>query len=74
MKSGTSKKENNNLADEMVEKFGKSWDSLICQVDLVILLTDGIVAHSFTCKRFPDSILIICRIAININIPVKYWW
>ena len=24
----------------MVEKFGKSWDLLICQVDLVALLSD----------------------------------
>ena len=29
----------------MVETFGKSWFKLICQVDLVALLTDGIVAH-----------------------------
>ena len=32
----------------MVEKFGKSWVLLIFQVDLVTLLTENIVAHSFT--------------------------
>ena len=47
----------------MVEKFGKSWILLICQVDFVTLLTDGIVAHSFTGERLSGSILIICAIA-----------
>ena len=44
----------------MVEKFGQSWDLLICQVELVTLLTDGIVAHSFTHERLPGSTLSIC--------------
>ena len=47
----------------MVEKFGKSWVLLIYQVDLVTLLTDGIVAHSFTRERLIGSTLIICLIA-----------
>ena len=34
----------------MVEK---SWVLLICQVELVTLLTDGIVAHSPTRERLP---------------------
>ena len=46
----------------MVEKFGKFWVLLICQVDLVTLLTDSIVA-SFTRERLPGSTLIICLIA-----------
>ena len=41
----------------MVEKFGKSWVLLICQVDLVTLLTDGIVVHSLTRKRLPGATL-----------------
>ena len=47
----------------MVKKFGKSWVLLICQVDLVTLMTDGIVAHSFTRGRLPGSALTICLIA-----------
>ena len=35
----------------MVEKFGKSWVLLICQVVLVTLLTNGILAHSVACER-----------------------
>ena len=42
----------------MVKKFGKSWVLLICQVDLVTSLTDGIAAHPFTRERLPDSTLI----------------
>ena len=49
----------------MVEKFGKSWIFKICQVDLVKLLIDGIVAHSFTRERLPGSTLIIYPIATN---------
>ena len=47
----------------MVEKFEKSWILLICQVDLVTLITNGIVACPFTCERLPGSTLIICLIA-----------
>ena len=47
----------------MVKKIGKSWILLICQVDLVKLLTDGIIAHSFTRDRLSGSTLIICLIA-----------
>ena len=48
----------------MVEKSGKSLFLLICQIQLVTLsLTDGIVAHSFTCESFPVSTLSICLIA-----------
>ena len=43
----------------MVEQFGKSWVLLVYQVDLVTLLTDGVVAHSFTRERLPGSTLII---------------
>ena len=35
----------------MVEKFGKSWVLLICQVVLVTLLTNGILARSVACER-----------------------
>ena len=47
----------------MVEKFEKSRVLLICQIDLVTLLTDAIVAHSFTREKLPGSTLIICLIA-----------
>ena len=47
----------------MVEKFGKSWVLLIFQVDLVTLLTENIVAHSFTRERLRGSALILCLIA-----------
>ena len=33
---------------------------LLGQVDLVTLLTDGIVAQSFSRKKLPGSTLIIC--------------
>ena len=49
----------------MVKKFGKSWVLLICQVELVTLLTDGILAHLFTPERLSDSTLIICLVAAN---------
>ena len=52
----------------MVEKFGKSWVLLICQFDLVTVLTDGVVAHSFKCGGLSGtaaSTLIVCLIAIN---------
>ena len=52
-----------NPAHKMVETFGQAWVLLICQVDLTALLTDGIVAHSFTCERLPGSTLIICLVA-----------
>ena len=47
----------------MVEKFGESRVLLICQVDLVTLLTYDIVAYSFTHERLSGSTLIICLIA-----------
>ena len=47
----------------MEVKFGKSWILSICQVDLVTLLTNGIVAHSFTRKILPGSTLTICILA-----------
>ena len=47
----------------MVEKLGKSWVLLICQVDLVTLLKHGIVAHSFTHEILPGSTFIICLVA-----------
>ena len=47
----------------MDERFGKSWVLLICQVHLSTLLTDGIVAHSFTHERLLGNTLIICLIA-----------
>ena len=47
----------------MVETFGKSLVLLICQVDLVTVLSDGIVAHSFTRERLLGSTLIISLIA-----------
>ena len=55
----------------MVEKFGQSWDLLICQVELVTLLTDGIVAHSFTNERFPGSTLIISN---QIFLLKSFFW
>ena len=59
----TRKKQNYNAAHKMVEMSGKSWFLLICQIHLVtLLLTDGIVAHSFTCESFPGSTLSICLI------------
>ena len=42
----------------MTKKFIKSLVLLISQVDLVKLLTDGIVAHSFTRGRLSGSTLI----------------
>ena len=59
----TRKKQNYNPALKMVQKSGKSWVLLICQIHLVTLLTDGIIAHSFTCERLPGSTLSICPIA-----------
>ena len=60
----TRKKQNYGTAHKMVEKSGKSWFLLICQIHLVtLLLNDGIVAHSFTCESFPGSTLSICLIA-----------
>ena len=44
----------------MIEKFEIL---LICQIKMVKLLTDGIVAHSFTRERLQGSTLIICLIA-----------
>ena len=41
-------------------KVWKILDLWICQVDLVTLLTNGIVALSFTRERFPGSTLSIC--------------
>ena len=63
-KSGTSKKiAKFNHAHKMLETFGKSWVLLICRVDVVTLLTDGTVAHSFTRERLPGSISVICLLA-----------
>ena len=60
----TRKKQNYNAAYKMAEKSGKSWFLLICQIHLVTwLLTDVIVAHSFTYESFPGSTLSICLIA-----------
>ena len=60
----------------MVEKFGKFWVLLICQVDLVTLLTDSIVA-SFTRERLPGSTLIICLIVTKyfyyLSVDGKNW-
>ena len=49
----------------MVEKFEKSWVLLICQVDLVTLLTDGIVAHPCAHERLLGSTLLMCLIVTN---------
>ena len=64
-KSGTSKnkKENYNPAHKMVEKFRKSWVLSICLIELVTLLTNSILAHSFTPGRLPRSFIIVCLIA-----------
>ena len=63
----TKKKENYNFAHKIVEKSGKSWVLLISLMHLVTVLTDGIVGHSFICKRLPRSILIIYLIATKYN-------
>ena len=52
----------------MVETFGKSWVLLFCQFDLVTVLTDGVVAHSFKREGLSGTVastLIICLIAVN---------
>ena len=57
--------------------FGKSWVLLFCQVAFVKLVTDGIVAHSFTRERLPGSTLFICLIATKYfyhkNLKGKNW-
>ena len=57
----------------MVKKFGKSWVLLICQIELVTLLTDGILAHLFAPERLSDSTLIICLVAAKFFLPLKSW-
>ena len=48
-------------------KWRKSLENLgfyqCVKVELVTLLTNGIVAHSFTCGRSPRSFIIVCLIA-----------
>ena len=39
----------------MVEKFRKSWVLSICLIELVTLLTNSILAHSFTPGRLSRS-------------------
>ena len=58
-----SKKENYDPAHKMVEKFGKSRVYQFVLVELVPLLINGIVAHSFTCGRSPCSFIIVSVIA-----------
>ena len=43
--------------------FKRSWALLIGQVDLVTLLTNDIVAQSFTRGKLSGSTLIICLLA-----------
>ena len=69
-------KENFNPAQK-IWKSWKSWILLICQVNLITLLTDGIVAHSFTRERLPAGTLIICLIATKYfyhqNLDIRNW-
>ena len=61
----------------MAGKFGKSWFLLACQNDLVTLLTNDIVAHSFTRERFPGFTLIFYLISTkylhHYNLDSKNW-
>ena len=58
----------------MVERFGKYCVFLTCQVDLVTLLSDGIVVRSSTREGLPGGALIICLIATNISTTKIFLW